>query len=50
LLSPDNRNTEHDRTLFDLSHDVKAPNSATLNWTGDIQREHDFEQVDYTRE
>ncbi|XP_071646995.1 adenylate cyclase type 10 [Temnothorax longispinosus] len=43
-----NRNAEHNRNFFDSSH-VKVPNSATLmNWIGDTQKEHDFEQVDYS--
>ncbi|XP_011690793.1 PREDICTED: adenylate cyclase type 10-like [Wasmannia auropunctata] len=42
----DNRNTEHNGAGFDLSY--KVQDSTLINWTGEIQKEHDFEQVDYS--
>ncbi|XP_011879972.1 PREDICTED: adenylate cyclase type 10-like [Vollenhovia emeryi] len=41
-----NRNAENNRNFFDLPRD--ANNANLVNWIGDTQTEHDFEQVDYS--
>lgn len=50
MQSVDDRHAEYKKDL-DLPHDVKmANNTALINLTGDIQKEYDYEQVDYSRE
>ncbi|XP_036143704.1 adenylate cyclase type 10 [Monomorium pharaonis] len=45
----DDKTTEDIKSPFGLSPEAKTPNNKILsNWIGEVQNEHDFEEVDYS--